>query len=531
MNITNNKNNKNNSVLKRTKKINSILEERNINKIIFYVLILVTCFKVLLIPVYHSTDFEVHRNWLAITHNLPLKEWYVNANSQWTLDYPPLFAWFEYFLSHIARFIDHDMLKVKNLNYASFNTILFQRSSVIILDLVFTYGVKEIGKVFCNTFDEYVMFIVFSLCNMGLLVVDHVHFQYNGFLLGIFLLAIANVSKINKQISILYGTLCFALLLNLKHIYLYVAPVFIVWLLRSYCMNNGSFFRRLFILGGIVFITLIISFGPFVLQLPQVISRLFPFKRGLVHAYWAANVWALYIAIDKIIFLILKKLKWLKITRSAVMTAGLVQEQSFLVLPTPTPIVTFLLTIFSMIPSLYCLLYKKEYFTNSRQFVRCLVLCALSSFIFGWHVHEKAILTAIIPMCVLATTNKNDARIYLILSSAGHTALLPLLYLNNLTPLKILLLLVYVIAIFLAFCQKFNLDLLYSYEYIYVFTLPILTVYETIIHKIIFGEALPFLPLALTSIYCAIGIIYSWIFYYYMFLQYNKIYDQKKKVQ
>lgn len=148
-------------------------------------------------------------------------------------------------------------------------TKYFQRFSVMVTDLIFAWGVWRCLKVlkFSNKNLQLITAEVLMLFNVGLIFVDHIHFQYNGMLFGILLLSIAFLLEEQN----LKAAFTFALLLNFKHIFLYMAPAFGVYLLRFYCWGTvRRFFMNSLKLAVVGLIPFMLSFGPFWQHLPQV---------------------------------------------------------------------------------------------------------------------------------------------------------------------------------------------------------------------------------------------------------------------
>ena len=243
--------------------------------------------------------------------------------SEWTLDYPPFFAYFEWLLSQAAQYADPGMLDVKQLGYDSWQTVYFQRATVILTEGVLVYalhlcgplGVKylKLRLILASSFvktsppasKQLAHAAALSiLLSPGLLIIDHIHFQYNGLLYGILILSFVLA---RKQQSLLLGGILFAALLCMKHIYLYLAPAYCIYLLRAYCLRSKSILQlrvpNILKLATGLSIIVGAAFGPILYwgQTEQLLGRLFPFSRGLCHAYWAPNFWAMYAFTDRLL--------------------------------------------------------------------------------------------------------------------------------------------------------------------------------------------------------------------------------------
>ncbi|KAJ8573422.1 hypothetical protein K7X08_009933 [Anisodus acutangulus] len=491
---------------------------------ILWVSLIAICIKFLLIPAYHSTDFEVHRNWLAITHSLPLSQWYSDQTSPWTLDYPPLFAHFEHFLSFFASLVDPTMVHIHHgLNYKSQPTILFQRLSVIVSEFVLVFGIYRLTR---NLgYKERVLIWVLVISSPGLMIVDHLHFQYNGFLLGVLLISLSALEE-GKD---LLGGFVFAVLLCFKHLFAVAAPVYFVYLLRHYCRGGLiKGFGRLVIMGSAVVAVFAAAYGPFLYhgQIQQVFHRMFPFGRGLCHAYWAPNFWVFYIILDKVLAFLLVKMGFNVQAPIASFTGGLVGDSSpFAVLPRVTPMITFGIVLLAIAP---CLI-KAWRDPQPRMITRWIAYAYTCGFMFGWHVHEKASLHFVIPLAIIALKSAEDAKHYFYLSIVSCYSLFPLLFEAQEYPIKVLLLLLHASLMWSGFFSHFSANastkaagseqtrydktrfIVGWFGKLYLLGLLAVEIYGQFVHPILFAERLPFLPLMLISIYCAFGMMYSWI--------------------
>ncbi|KAJ5900695.1 Dolichyl pyrophosphate Glc1Man9GlcNAc2 alpha-1-3-glucosyltransferase [Penicillium subrubescens] len=475
--------------------------------------IVAAAFKVLLFPAYKSTDFEVHRNWLAITHSLPVKEWYYEKTSEWTLDYPPFFAAFEWLMSQAAALVDPAMLVVKNLGYDSLETVYFQRTTVILTELVLVYALSRFIKSapLANKQAAHVASLSILL-SPGLLIIDHIHFQYNGFMYGILILSLVLARK-----QLLASGFIFAALLCFKHIYLYLSLAYFVYLLRAYCLDPK--FRPLFLnvikLGVCVVGVFAIAFGPFADQILQLKDRLFPFSRGLCHAYWAPNFWAMYSFADRALIPLAPRLG-LPVNRDALssVTRGLVGDTSFAILPEVTKEQTFLLTfVFQLVP-----LVKLWLQPDWNTFIGAITLCGYASFLFGWHVHEKAVLLIIIPFSLIALKDRRHFSAFRPLAVAGHVSLFPLLFTPAEFPLKTVYTIFWLILFLFIFDriapvpERPRVFLFDRFSSLFLtLSIPVV-LYSSLLHHLIFGsQRLQFLPLMVMSSYSALGVVGSWV--------------------
>ncbi|KAI0023144.1 glycosyltransferase family 57 protein [Xylariomycetidae sp. FL0641] len=480
--------------------------------------IVATAFKLLLLPAYKSTDFEVHRNWLAITHSLPLWEWYYENTSEWTLDYPPFFAYFEYLLSQVAKLVDPAMLRIYNLEYDSWQTVYFQRMTVIATELLLVYALQLFVESSHGLSKRATQAAAISiLLSPGLLIIDHIHFQYNGAMYGILILSLVLA---RKKSGLLLSGFIFAALLCMKHIYLYLAPAYFVYLLRAYCLSPNSIFRIQFLncvkLGSGIVGIFALAFGPFALkgQIPQLLSRLFPFSRGLCHAYWAPNVWALYSFLDRFLIFVAPRLG-LPVKLDAVnsVTRGLVGDTAFAVLPEVTPRVCFALTLLFQVIPLVKLFLRPSW----EGFVGAVTLCGYASFLFGWHVHEKAVLLVIIPFSLIALRDRRHLSAFRPLAVSGHVSLFPLLFTPAEFPIKTVYTIFWLVLFLMVFDHlapassrpRFFLFDRFSILYIAV-SIPLI-VYCSLLHPVVFGKSYEFLPLMFMSSYSAIGVVGSWV--------------------
>ena len=118
----------------------------------------------------------------------------------------------------------------------------------------------------------------------------------------------------------------------------------------------------------------------------DLLNQLFPTGRGLLHTYWAGNIWALYALADKFIINFIFFFTGVLISNNNT-SLGKVEPTTFSCLPEIKLQHAFFLSIIFLIP----LFYKGLSMKSSKRIGIFICYSILVYFNFGFQVHEKAL--------------------------------------------------------------------------------------------------------------------------------------------
>lgn len=192
--------------------------------------------------------------------------------------------------------------------------------------------------------------------------------------------------------------------------------------MKNYVLKENSF-KRFISVGLVTIFTFVISFLPFIIieiinlkdtdyvdnsdkinQIKQIFSRLFPVERGLVHSYWAPNIYPIYLVLDKL----LNKVQTNYNDNSTSLnksTLGLVKEIQTDILPNINALISNIIVILLSIILMITFIYKK----NSKfNLFELLFISGAIFFNFGYHVHEKALISLTLILHLLYFVKGNE---------------------------------------------------------------------------------------------------------------------------
>lgn len=333
-------------------------------------------------------DYEAQRHWMEITVNIPVKDWYRNTTDNdllyWGLDYPPLTAYHMFTLGQVAKMINSSWVELhKSRGVESYEHKIFMRSSVLLVDvaiymsaIVYYFYKTPAFKIISSPTNVHkynvAIYTAFVLMYPGQILIDHGHFQYNCFFMGLTLWAI-NLLCTGKKYEA-FSALLFTLALGYKQMSLYYSLPFF-WYLASSNLRRKPIWKGLLnimFLGLIVCSTFGLIFLPYlsnINEVSQVIKRLFPFDRGVFEDK-VANVWFSLSIFYKF--------------RNLYTTEKLIQ-------------ISTILTLATSLPGGIHLLWRP----TTKGFKYALATTSLAFYLLSYQVHEKTILVPALPILLL----------------------------------------------------------------------------------------------------------------------------------